>query len=224
MKKQLKTLTISALSALSALITLAPTQAAKQTTNWRVTVRIDEIHCIETEDFVGSDEFYTLSALTFGLPDGRQVVRTRATAPISINNGNKKKGTTLFDFIVPTGTTLSGELMGLDEDVSKDWSKVDAKFSKAGDDVSEGLKGLGGKKGAAMGSLLKTMVGVIGGVATLDEDDILGQEGFPELTARTQRTISNSMSFKNSSYFGSDWQYSVKYTIKIEPTYNQPNL
>ncbi|WP_394796415.1 hypothetical protein [Armatimonas sp.] len=81
-----------------------------------------------------------------------------------------KKGTTLFDFTVPTGTTLSGELMGL------------------------------------------------------DEDDILGQEGFPELTAHTQRTISNSASFKNSSYFGSDWNYRVKYSIKITPTNNQPNL
>ncbi|WP_395145276.1 hypothetical protein [Armatimonas sp.] len=121
--------------------------------------------------------------------------------------------------------------MGLDEDVSKDWSKVDAKFSKvdakfskAGDDASDGLKGLGGKKGAAVGSLLKTMVGVIGGVATLDEDDILRQEGFPELTVRTQRTISNSMPFKNSSYFGSDWNYRVKYSISITPTNNQPNL
>ena len=53
--------------------------------------------------------------------------------------------------------------MGLDEDVDKDWSRVDEKFSKAGEDLAGGLKGLGGKKGAAIGSLLKASIGIIGG-------------------------------------------------------------
>jgi hypothetical protein len=221
MNKILKTLT---LLGLATLLTLPPTQAAKQSTNWHVIVRIEEIRCIETEDLLGSDEFYTLSAITLGLPDGRQVVRTITTSPVSINNGNKKNGTTLFDVIVPSGTTFSGELMGLDEDVDKDWSRVDEKFSKAGKDLAGGLKGLGGKKGAAIGSLLKASIGIIGGISSLDEDDILGQEGFPEMTVSSKRTYTKTAPFSNSAYFGSDWSYKVRYTIKIEPTSNQPNL
>jgi hypothetical protein len=221
--KNVTKITLLALSALTPLTIMAPTKASQQT-NWRVTVRIDEIRCIETEDLLGSDEFYTLSAITLGLPDGRQVVRTRTTSPVSINNGNKKNGTTLFDFIVPSGTTFSGELMGLDEDVDKDWSRVDEKFSKAGEDLTGGLKGLGGKKGAAIGSLLKASIGIIGGISALDEDDILGQEGLPEMTVLSKRTYTKTAPFSNSAYFGSDWSYKVRYTIKIEPSYNQPNI
>ncbi|WP_309714447.1 hypothetical protein [Armatimonas sp.] len=225
MNKQIKKLSFLALSALALLpIGSTPTQAAKQTTNWRVIVRIDEIHCIETEDLLGSDEFYTLSGFTFGLPDGRQLIRTRTTGVMSINNGNRKKGTTILDVTVPHGTTLSGELMGLDEDVSKDWTKVDAKFTKAGEAVGEGIKELGGKKGGAIKELLNGAIGVIGGISTLDQDDVLGQYGFPDLTIQTQRNFSDSFSLKNSAYFGSDWSYRVKYSIKVTPTSNQPNL
>lgn len=219
------TLALGRLFPLGLLLTLSltPGHATRQS-NWRVLVRIEEIRCIETEDFTGADEFYTLSAFTFGLPDGRQVVRTRTTPPISINSGVRKKGTTILDVTVPHGTTFSGELMGLDEDVSKDWAKVDTLFAKAGDDAAAGMKGAGGKKGGALGSLLKAAVGVIGGIATLDQDDILGNGGFPDLTLRSERTLTNTFPFDNSSYLGSDWNYKIRYSIKIEPSYNQPNL
>jgi hypothetical protein len=61
-------------------------------------------------------------------------------------------------------------------------------------------------------------------ITILDEDDILGQEGLPEMTVLSKRTYTKTAPFSNSAYFGSDWSYKVRYTIKIKPSYNQPNI
>lgn len=237
-----KRLTLVALAALlttsmSGASLKASTPHKAQDGNWRVRVTITSVTCYATEDNTGGDEFYGISGFSVNLPSGNQVGRGEMVGPaIPINSsigGTKKTfNKVIFSEVVPEHTEINGSFTAYDEDVAKNWGKVRKDVVEAMGKAAEGAGKFGGK-GALVENIINAGMGVIDALATFDDDDVLGSQGFPTIVIDTEdprfvdgkETITNTLTFKDSGYLTSDFSYKIGYKIECTETFSaQPTM
>ena len=229
------------MNALKTLTTLAATLGILATTlgaahaqdgNWRVRITLTTVRCYATEDNTGSDEFYGIGAFGVNLPSGNQVGRGYLVGPaISINSsllGTKKTlNKVIFSEVVPEHTEINGTFTAYDEDVSKNWTKVRKDVNEAMDKAAAGAGKLG-DKGAMAEGIISAGMGVIDALALLDDDDVLGSQGFPTVVVDTEdprftdgkETISGPLWFSSTGLITSDFNYRVDYKIECTETFS----
>ncbi|WP_414548921.1 hypothetical protein [Anabaena sp. CCY 0017] len=188
----------------------------------RMRVELVDVHCRDTEDVTGADEFYIVGAVGLA-PMGKKEnddlkIRGVLTRPISINDKQTKKfgqgGGTVFDSDVPENRILQIALVAFDEDSNKDWSNHGETVTKIGAGVSTALLATSVPPAQVAGLILPVAIGVVGGIMKMDKDDELGQHlrEFPvqSLPNGSHLQIWN---FKKRGNWYSSWDYTVRYKI-----------
>jgi hypothetical protein len=190
--------------------------ASAQTKQTRVIVEIEKVYCKNTEDNTGADEFYVVSALA---ERTTRQAKVSVKPPVSINDKQTKGYVVrLFDAVVPQNSTLRGGVRAFDEDVAKDWKKVEPQAKKAADALAAGLAAGGALAAqpelALAGGIIKLAFPVVSELIKLDEDDRLGNLEF-NIDAKGAAFERKTWKFSEGG-FVSNWDYTLTYTIRRE--------
>ena len=182
----------------------------------KVRIELLDVHCADTEDVTGKDEFYLVGS----------VVDTKGSnavpiliPPVSINDGQTRslrgRGSVIFEGVVDQETTLSLTMSAFDEDYAKDWSKYDEYVLKMGAALSAGLKVAGAPAlvGLGLGIALKAF----DAIAKRDKDDKLGTAS-DEIQVKnlSPGNVVRTRKFKGGSGWWSSWEHTVRYQISYE--------
>ena len=138
-----------------------------------VRIELLRVHCGNTEDTTGADEFYVVGALTDGTTS-----KGALTSPMSINDNQEKEFNpsqrVLFDADVTSDAVVRGGLKAFDEDYAKDWAKYGSTVTAISNQVSQGLKSTKDPYAVVAGEILSWATKAFGILAPLDKDDHLG--------------------------------------------------
>lgn len=181
----------------------------------RVRIEVVEIHCGNTEDVTGADEFYLVGALSDGTD-----ARSSLTRPIDINDKQTKTlpddQKVLFDARVPVGKSIRGGLIAYDEDYAKDWAKQKEMVQKLTDKVSDAARSSDNKDVNKAGWVLMAAVAAWDLIASADKDDELGRIEL-DIPADGSGEEVKEWKFEHKDSTGfSSWDYTVKYRIVRE--------
>jgi hypothetical protein len=181
----------------------------------RVRVWLNDVRCTDTEDVTGADEFYLIGAVSDG--EHTSPILTR---PQSINNGQTispvVNGTNLvFDHDVPEDRVLKVALAAFDEDSGKDWNRYGEYVGAVGTGVSEVLKRIPNPYTIAAGFVLPYAIGAVGAIASMDQDDPLGEHAgtYWVNTMDLNREDKHSWVFLHDGGWWSSWDYVARYTV-----------
>jgi hypothetical protein len=178
-------------------------------TTTHVRAELIKVHCGNTEDTTGEDEFYIVGGLTDGVK-----YHAALTSPMGINDGQEKNFTpnqrVIFNDMVDSQGVIRGGLKAYDEDFGKDWAKYGSTVEKITDGISMGLKATKNPKAVAAGEVLKWSVKGFGFLASLDKDDELGNiELNIPANGSTYEEITWKFWRKGGTFSTSTWNYSV---------------
>lgn len=191
------------------LLTALPATAA----DVEILVELIEIQCGNTEDVTGADEFYILSAFTGGTIASANSAITR---PIAINDGESKAipetDAVMIHARVPASGKLAGKMRAYDEDYAKTWETMRESVEKATKVIKASAAVSGSIEDVELAESLEAAFAVYDGLASLDEDDILGTEEViihangPAEEVRSWRMVEKGLGF-------STWDYTVTFRI-----------
>lgn len=178
-----------------------------------ILVELVEVKCGNTEDVTGADEFYIISAFTGGTSASSNSSITR---PISINDGGRKlfpeSDCVMIHARIPASGKLVGALRAYDEDYAKTWETMRTTVGKATKAISAAAEAAGSDEDVKMAETLEAGFEVYDGMASLDSDDVLGEEtliiraGGPSEEILTWKMVEEGLGF-------STWEYTVTYRI-----------
>jgi hypothetical protein len=178
----------------------------------RVRIELVEVHCGNTEDVMGADHFYVVSALSGGAKDNSN---SAITKPIKINDKQTKRfpddQRVMFDAKVPAKGKIVGGMKAYDEDYAKDWKKQKAAAGKATKAIA-GLVGFAGPNGKTAGAVLLAAFEVYSGLASMDRDDHLGTIVL-NIPADGPANENKKWRMKVRGIGISTWDYTVTYRI-----------
>jgi len=202
----------SIIHGLSAMLALCIFTSGSEAQTVHVRVELLEVHCGNTEDVTGADEFYVVGALSDG-----ESTKSVLTQPININDNQTKSFVATqriaFDAKVPIGKTIRGGLIAYDEDYAKDWAKQKEMVNKITDSVSEAARSYDNKDAKKAGWILKLAVAAWDLIASTDKDDELGRIELNVATEGPEEEV-KEWKFSRKDITGySSWDYVVKYRI-----------
>ncbi|MEU5023848.1 hypothetical protein [Streptomyces milbemycinicus] len=200
----------------------------------RVMIALTFVHCRDTEDITGADEFYVAGGAGTGLLSDSKS-KAILTEPFDINSPEKRilsgKEYVIFDDNVHVDDFVEIGLEFRDADFSE--KDFDAKYVAL-------VSALTAAIGTAVGSLATPAVGAVAGailaatppalvkvLATIDKDDTLGtvqkrvnvadyRDGRHAFTWKFSNKNPNiTEEAENSAW--SDWDYEVGYVIDVGP-------
>lgn len=172
----------------------------------KVRVELLNVTCRKTEDigWLGSeDEFYIAGALS-------DTTNTQGvlTPILDIDNGETKPyANVVFDADVSSGQSIRGGLKAFDEDMAKDWEKIEANITTITDKVISELANSEDPRAATASQILEFAVKALGFLFSLDKDDELGSL---ELNIPASGPIVEE---KDWNFNGDDSDYTVRYRI-----------
>lgn len=199
----------------------------------RVTISLKSVHCEDSEDALGGDEFYVFGGAGTGPSSGHKS-KAILTKPIDIKS---KTTRTLFgdEFVVFDDNVNVDDFVELglefrDQDFSEE--DFDAKYLAL-------VTALGTAVGAAVSAVATPVAGTIAGAIlvaasaalvkladTIDQDDILGvlrktvnvadyPDGRTSIDFRF--TDKKPMEERKGTFGYSDWDYTVTYAVDVGP-------
>jgi hypothetical protein len=188
-----------------------------------VRVELIKVHCGNTEDVTGGDEFYIVGGLTNGASS-----HAALTSPMGINDGQEKhfpaNQRAIFNAIVDSQDVIRGGLKAYDEDFGKDWAKYGSTVEKITDGISMGLKATKNPKAVAAGEVLKWSVKGFGFLASLDKDDELGNiELNIPANGSTYEEITWKFWRKGGTFSTSTWNYSAVIGVTRKVSTSRPS-
>ena len=180
--------------------------------NVKVRVELIDIHCDDTEDVTGADEFYVVASLK-----GGAVNKPSITKPIDINDKQTKNfpddQKVIFEGEVPKGSTIVGGIVTFDEDYGKDWEKKDKAIAKQLSDLAAGgATAAGGEAGAIVAGIIKAVYTVGDLIAQSDKDDKLGELQL-SIPADGPAEEVKEWPFEEKGLGFSTWKYKLRYRI-----------
>ncbi len=191
------------------LLTATPAPAA----DVEILVELIGIQCGNTEDVTGADEFYVLSAFTGGTIANSNSALMR---PISINDGQEKTIPAVDAVMIharfPATGKLAGRMRACDEDYAKTWETMRESVEKATKVIKASAAAAGSDEDVEFAESLEAAFTVYDGLASLDEDDVLGTEEViihaagPAEEVRSWRMVEEGLGF-------STWDYTVTFRI-----------
>lgn len=177
----------------------------------QVQVKLVNIHCKDTEDVTGADHFYLVGGVMAG--DARCGV---LTTPFSINDDQTKKFPEsehlLFNAEVSKGDTLFIGLAAYDEDAGKTWEGQKEVVTKIADKIGA-YAHQGGPKVAIAGHIVQQSIRILGGIMSLDKDDLLGEYKIAIPVADLKPSTEQKWHFFEGSVGWSSWDYVLTYRI-----------
>ena len=182
----------------------------------RMRIALTMVHCYDTEDVTGGDEFYFVGVATDG-----ETTKPILTKPKNVNNGQNITPTLfdgsgmVFDAEVPEDRVVRLALIAFDEDASKDWSKHGDVAARIGAAVSGALKAIPNPYTAAAGMLLPFAIAGAGEIMKLDKDDELGRLSaeFPLAGLPQDEPAAQTWLFRGGSGWFSSWRYRLDYAV-----------
>jgi hypothetical protein len=179
----------------------------------RTIVALDWVYSHDTEDVTGPDEFYLLG----GVSDGGNTAAI-LTKPVSINDRQRRKfgdgGGVVFDADVPDDRVLKVAFMAFDEDANHDWSNHGGDVQQLAGTLATGLKAIPNPYTAAAAVILPIAVGAIGGIMSLDQDDMLGSHsGDYPMWVVPEEPLVHIATIEGGGGWWSSWQYTVQYRV-----------
>jgi hypothetical protein len=192
----------------------------------RIQIRLTRIHCIETEDDLGNDEFYVVSAFKKN-SDAKPVVEFKGIWSMS-DGLDQPVDEQLVDETVDTGEEAYFRIWCFDRDAAEEISQADIK--KAEEMVAEMLQkieshresnGKGPNTGIFLADLaLGAIFSIIAALVNLDKDDLLGDhtETIPTPTWWQAHNPIGTSSATHITPFKCRYdgaQYDVEYEVKV---------
>ncbi len=176
-----------------------------------VTIRIANLHCRNTEDVTGADEFYTVSALSTGHPSQTQA---DVLPKLSINDKEiRQPNYVIYDGWVDKGSSVRGGLIAYDEDFAKDWAKRPQWVDQLTYTIAQGLQKSGDARLVPAGIILQYGYKAFDLIASADKDDKLGSIEL-NINADGPQNESRFWPFWRKDRTGfSNWSYSVDLEI-----------
>jgi hypothetical protein len=147
----------------------------------RVRFSLQVVHCIETEDVTGPDEFYAVAVLVIGT----NAPKTTITPIWSLNNGALiTPDLLLFDEAVGPGQTVFFQIQCYDKDFGiKVGPRASEEIGRKAKEFGDGLRQQQGSDGADVGRAAAVFGPLVAGLVFkaieelgLDKDDFLGQD------------------------------------------------
>ncbi|MEU4202356.1 hypothetical protein [Streptomyces sp. NPDC045470] len=205
-----------------------------------VVMRLKDVHCINTEDITGADDFYVAGGGGTGPESGRRHTAV-LTKPIKINDNDRKQfpdaESVIFEGDVKTSDFVEVALQFFDEDFNAE-KDFDAKYQALTASLVAGIGTAVGAvatpaAGAVAAAILTATVPALAKVLdTIDKDDVLGtvekrvavkdlQTGRNgpwtwKLTNKNPVIHEGVPSSAQSNVPGfSDWEYAVRYEIDV---------
>lgn len=184
----------------------------------QVVIQLLDVHCRNTEDVTGADEFYLVGSVIDSKSNGGKPI---LTPPVSVNDGQIKslrgKGSFVFDGAVDENTIILLEMAAFDEDYAKDWDKYDEYVLKVGGAISSGLASTSNPIGVGIGVGLGLALKGFDAIAKADNDDELGSMS-DRIRVRDLRPGSTvrTWKFKGGSSWWSNWEHIIRYQITAE--------
>jgi hypothetical protein len=183
----------------------------RETVMPRVQVELVNIYCKDTEDVTGADHFYLVGGVMAG--DATNGV---LTTPLSINDDQTKtfpgSERLLFDTEVPNEATLFIGLAAYDEDAGKTWEHHKEVVTQIADKISE-YAHIGGPKVAIAGHIVQQSIRILGGIMSLDKDDLLGECKVAIPVADLKTSAEQKWHFYEGGAGWSTWDYVLTYRI-----------
>ncbi|SEE72833.1 hypothetical protein SAMN05216532_8589 [Streptomyces sp. 2231.1] len=185
----------------------------------RVTIKLADVVCRDTEDVLGADEFFIAGAVVNYTPNSslKKLHKPTATKPIIINTGQTR-------FFPEPGATVFDAVVGKDSYIDIGWEGRDEDF-ETGDFVKEYEVLLGAittAVGTAVGTLVSPGVGTVAGailgaigpavlkaLPSVDKPDLLGIHAAVYHVAKLKLGRTR-IEFPLQ---GKSWDYKVGYTI-----------
>ena len=184
----------------------------------RVVIQLLDVHCRDTEDVTGADEFYLIgSVIDSKSNSGKPIL----TSPVSVNDGETKslkgQGSFVFDGSVDENTIILLEMAAYDEDYAKDWDKYDEYVLKIGGAISSGLAATANPISSGIGAGLGFALKGFDAIAKTDKDDELGSmsDRIRVKDLRPGSTI-RTWKFKGGSSWWSSWEHIIRYQVTAE--------
>jgi hypothetical protein len=174
----------------------------------RVIVQFADVTCWNTEDVQGADEFYMAGSVTAALGN-QHIIKPVITRPIAINDNQTKQFNlpAIFDAEVPESWYLNFGLSAIDEDSSKDWSKIEQANRSIIQATEAGL--------AYAAPIAITVLESLKWFINKDQDDVLGYhrtDWYPVRSFQHGWQL-QSWRFSGGSNFYSNWNYQVRYWV-----------
>ncbi|MGB3767806.1 MAG: hypothetical protein WA947_14715 [Phormidesmis sp.] len=184
----------------------------------RVFIKLLDVHCRDTEDVTGADEFYLIGSVS---DSKSQQPKPILTPPVSVNDGQTKslngRGSLLFDAAVDSDTVINLEVGALDEDYAKDWDRYDEYVLKVGAALSAAAAATKHPVGIGIGLGLGIALKGFDAIAKSDKDDELGSMSDRiHVKYLKPGTVVRSWTFKGGSSAWSNWEHVVRYQITAE--------
>lgn len=187
-------------------------QATDQRVPKHIKIDLLTVHCHDTEDMTGADEFYVVGGVRVGKESSSLI-----TKPMPINDGQVRSflpdERELYNGSVKADDMLSVGLVAFDSDAVSAWAQNAANIQEAIDDLADSIGKLG-EQVEVGAEIAKASVKVIGELVNLDVDDELDREAV-DLRVRDIPigTSSHNWTFSGEllgGIFGwSTWHYNV---------------
>lgn len=182
----------------------------------QVTIQLLDVHCRDTEDVTGADDFYLVgSVIDSKSNSGKPIL----VPPVSVNDGQTKslqrqRGSQLFNGFVDEDTVILLEMEAFDEDYAKDWDQYDEFVKAVAKAIVAGLSATKHPVAIGIGVGLGLAVKGFDAIAKRDKDDSLGSLGsrIRVKDLRPGNTV-HTWKIKGGSSWWSNWEYVVRYQI-----------
>ncbi|MEU7579518.1 hypothetical protein AB0B50_18145 [Streptomyces sp. NPDC041068] len=173
----------------------------------RLRVELVNVHCYDTEDNLGGDEFYVVGGVIGG--EQRNVVLTK---PIDINDQQTKPfnpaEAVVFEGEIPLSETLHLGIAAFDEDFVADWGRYGQALKEMLNAVNN-LTPIQGQVGQQLIDVTMTAASEV--LRKADPDDELGQLTF-SLPVSELHSGDKPWAFEGGTWMGK-WKYKVTYRI-----------
>ncbi|MEI5098461.1 hypothetical protein RB200_07020 [Streptomyces sp. PmtG] len=180
-------------------------------TKSRLRIELVNVHCFDTEDNLGGDEFYVLGAVACG--EQRNVVLTK---PIDINDNQTKQfnptETMIFEGEAENTDVLNLGIAAYEEDFTADWAKYGEALKKMLDAVNK-IVPIPGHFSQQLIDASYTAASEV--LKKIDPDDELGQLTVA-LPVSEVHAGDKPWPFEGSTWTGK-WKYKVTYRITKIP-------
>ncbi|MFE0172696.1 hypothetical protein ACFWZ2_10305 [Streptomyces sp. NPDC059002] len=173
----------------------------------RIRIELVNVHCYDTEDNLGGDEFYIVGGVIGG--EQRQVVLTK---PIDINDNQTKpfnpSEAVMFEGEISLSETVHLGIAAFDEDFSADWARYGQALKEMTNAINN-LKPTPGQVGQQIIDTTSTAAQEV--LKKIDPDDELGQLTF-SLPVSDLRNGDKPWDFEGGTWMGK-WKYKVTYRV-----------
>ncbi|MEN8655853.1 hypothetical protein ABCR94_36090 [Streptomyces sp. 21So2-11] len=181
-------------------------------TKANVRIELVKVHCLDTEDNLGGDEFYLVGGVIGG--EHRYPVLTR---PLDINEGQTvlfdQSEALMFQGELDVTDTLHVGVAAYDEDFSKDWGgKYGAALKQLTDAVNQVDPSSGNTGQRLIEAGEQTMTEIF---SIIDPDDLLGRLTF-SFPVSELHAGEKLWRVKGGTWMGR-WEYEVTYRITKIP-------